>query len=191
MTRAIILWGSCLHWQDPLLKFSSICAGHHKMTWIASSGLHDLCKVIRVFIKGSKNSWDSPLSAKASGLSLGSSASSIGLLQEFNKVVISMTSRPCWHQWQFHQQSPPLSLMTTTHAPPMSMLSFCLHLSLCLLSPFGINGKGCPHTCLWNLWSLLTTPPVNMHDPRTCLYAWSTHPFSFEFILQSHELKVC
>ena len=46
--------------------------------------------------------------------------------------------------------------MTTTHAPPMSMLPFCLHLSLCLhLSPFGINGKGCPHTCVWNLWSLL------------------------------------
>ena len=164
MTRAIILWGSCLHWQDPLLIFSSICAGHHEMTWIlldgfftnfygiksfmhghghpsykwvqdipcalrtifknyhlhhchltisiASSGLHDLCKVIRVFIKGSKTSWASPLSAKASGLSLGSSASSAGLLQEFNKVVISMTSRPCWHQWQFHQQSPPLSLMS-------------------------------------------------------------------------------
>ena len=35
-----------------------------------------------------------------------------------------MTSRPCWHQWQFHQQYPPLSLMTTTHAPPMSMLPF-------------------------------------------------------------------
>ena len=104
MTRAVILWGSCLHWQDPLLIFSSICAGHHEMTWIASSGLHDLCKVIRVFIKGSKTSWASPLSAKASGLSLGSSASSAGLLQEFNKVVISMTSRPCWHQWQFHQQ---------------------------------------------------------------------------------------
>ena len=81
-------------------------------------------------------------------------------------VVASMTSRPCWHQWQFHQQSPPLSLMTTTHAPPMSMLPLWLH-----LSPFGINGKGCPHTCLWNLWSLLTAPPVNMHDPRTCLYA--------------------
>ena len=78
-------------------------------------------------------------------------------------VVASMTSWPCWHQWQFHQQSPPLSLMTTTHAPPMSMLPFCLHLSLCLhLSPFGINGKGCPHTCAWNLWTLLTAPPVNM-----------------------------
>ena len=35
---------------------------------------------------------------------------------------------------------PSLSLMTTTHAPPMSMLPFCLH-----LSPFGINGKGSPH----------------------------------------------
>ena len=114
---------------------------------------------------------------------LGSLASSAGILQEFNKVVISMTSRPCWHQWQFHQQSPPLSLMTTTHAPPMSMLSFCLHLSLCLLSPFGINGKGCPHTCLWNLWSLLTTPPVNMHNPRTCLYAWSSY-----FLLWVHSL---
>ena len=69
---------------------------------------------------------------------------------------------------------------------------FCLHLSLCLhLSPFGINGKGCPHICAWNLWSLLTAPPVNMHDPWTCLYAWSNHPFSFEFILQPHELKVC
>jgi len=34
------------------------------------------------------------------------------------------------------QQSPPLSLMTTTHAPPKSML---LSESL---SPFGINGKG-------------------------------------------------
>ena len=72
----------------------------------------------------------------------------------------SMTSRgaiasPCWHQWQLHQQSPPLSLMTTTHAPPMSMLPFCLHLSLCLhFSPFGINGKGCPYLCLK---SLITT----------------------------------
>ena len=111
-------------------------------------------------------------------------------------MVASMTTDramqvTCWHQWQINQQSPPLSLMTTTHAPPMSMLSFCLHLSLCLLSPFGINGKGCPHTCLWNLWSLLTAPPVNMHDPRTCLYAWSNHFFSFEFILQPYELKVC
>ena len=140
MTRAIILWGSCLHWQDPLLIFSSICAGHHEMTWIlldgfftnfygiksfmqghghpsykwlqdipcalrtifknyhlhqgsschltisiASSGLHDLCKVIRVFIKGSKTSWASPLSTKASGSSLGSSASSAGLLQELQQ----------------------------------------------------------------------------------------------------------
>ena len=53
----------------------------------------------------------------------------------------------CWHQWTsynlvlasmtiYSQQSPPLSLMTTTHASPKSMLpseSF---------SPFGINGKG-------------------------------------------------
>ena len=39
--------------------------------------------------------------------------------------------------------------------------------------------------------SLVFAPPVNMHDPRTFLYAWSNHPFSFEFILQPHELKVC
>ena len=24
----------------------------------------------------------------------------------FSKVVASMTSRPCWHQWQFHQHTP-------------------------------------------------------------------------------------
>ena len=57
----------------------------HLTISIASSGLHDLCKVIRVFIKGSKTSWASPLSTKASGSSLGSSASSAGLLQELQQ----------------------------------------------------------------------------------------------------------
>jgi hypothetical protein len=37
---------------------------------------------------------------------------------------------------KLYQQSPPLSLMTTTHAPPKSMLPSES------LSPFGINGKG-------------------------------------------------
>ena len=80
------------------------------------------------------------------------------------------------------------------------------------ISPFVINDNSscspCKHASLLSsslpLWhqrqrvstymdlkSLLTTPPVNMHDPRTCLYAWSSHPFSFEFILQPYELKVC
>ena len=105
-------------------------------------------------------------------------------------MVTSMTSNPCWHQWQFHQQSPPLSLMTTTHAPPMSMLPFCLHLSLCFhFSPFGINGKGCPHTCVWDLWSLLTAPPINMHNPRTCLYVW-TPLSSFSSLMNSRCSKV-
>ena len=30
------------------------------------------------------------------------------------------TTSPCWHQWQFNQQSPHLSLMTTIHAPLLS-----------------------------------------------------------------------
>ena len=55
---------------------------------------------------------------------------------------------------------------------------FCLHISLCLhLSPFGINGKGWPHTCIWNHWLLFTAPRVNMHYTRTCMYAWISHPF--------------
>ena len=132
MTRDIILWGYFLHWQDPLFIFSSICAGHHEMTWIlldgfftnfyghpsykwvqdipcalrtifknyhlhhchltisiASSGLPYFCKVIKVFIKGSKSSWASPLSTKASRQSLGSSASSAGS---------STSSAKWWHQ---------------------------------------------------------------------------------------------
>ena len=144
MTRAIILWGSYLHWQDPLIIFYSICAGHHEMTWIlldgfftnfygiksfmqghghpsykwvqdipyalrtifknyhlhqgssshltissASSGLHDLCKDIKVFIKGSKSWWASPLSNKASRSSLGFLASSTGS---------SISSAKWWHQ---------------------------------------------------------------------------------------------
>ena len=54
------------------------------------------------------------------------------------------------------QQSPLLSLMTTTHAPPKSMLPSES------LSPFGINGKGWPQLHLI-MTSLQATPPINMH----------------------------
>ena len=36
----------------------------------------------------------------------------------FSKVASSMTSRPCWHQWQFHQQSPPFFIDDNNSCSP-------------------------------------------------------------------------
>ena len=143
-------------------RTSSKC--HHATIWVGaktsscprtiSKGTSIISKVFNVFSK-----------VVASRFKLmGTGTLSIGykVLQSTNRLckgsrhcrwdlVASMKSRgattsSCWHQWQFRQQSPPFSLMTKTHAPPVTMLSFCLH-----LSPFGINSKGCSHTCVWNI----------------------------------------
>ena len=119
----------------------------HLTISIASSGLHDLCKVTRVFIKGSKTSWASPLSTKASGSSLGSSASSAGLLQELQQsgdindiktMLASMTISSTISPFVIDDNN---SCSPCKHAP---LLSSSLPLSS--FPPFGINGKGCPHT---------------------------------------------
>ena len=110
-------------------------------------------------------------------------------------LVASMTSygattSPCWHQWQFHQQYPLLSLMTTTHVPPVSMLSFCLHVSLCChLSPLESMAKG-DHISSYETtdhWSLLPLSTCTILGP-VCIPGVT---ISFEFILQPHEIKVC
>ena len=37
---------------------------------------------------------------------------------------------------------------------------------------------------------LIIAHPINIHNPMICLYSWSNHPFSFDFILQPYEIKV-
>ena len=76
----------------------------------------------------------------------------------------------------------------------MSMLPFfCISPFVFISPPLASMAKGVhrPVPGIAKQCSLVFSPPVNMHNPRTCLYAWSNHPFSFEFILQPHELKVC
>ena len=80
---------------------------------------------------------DITLCSKASRPSLGSSASLAGFSWVFNifsKMVTSMTSRPCWHQWQFHQHGhqsllarPSLSMSLFPFTPLLSSYWLACH----------------------------------------------------------------
>ena len=107
-----------------------------------------------------------------------------------------------WHQW--HPVGA-LQVHVGINDNFINNLPFChwwqqLMLPLWACSPFVFispplasmaKGVHIPVSEISDHCSLVFVPLVNMHDPRTCLYAWSNHPFSFEFILQPHELKVC
>jgi len=59
------------------------------------------------------------------------------------------------------------------------MLPFFL--PFCLISPpLASMAKDVHHTCYLKSLIMVIAPPVNTHDPRTCLYAWSNQPFFFE-----------
>ena len=84
------------------------------------------------------------------------------------------------------QQSPPFSLMTTTHAPPKRMLSSES------LSPFGINGKG------WHQPHLITSTSNSPYHHASWssdfvdLYTQLSHllTLTFGFLQRPKVLKV-
>ena len=96
----------------------------------------------------------------------------LGFFNIFSKVVASMTSSPCWHQWQFHQQSPPLSLMTTTHAPfvfispPLASMAKGAHKKIthecCLTSCRRVCSPF--HVCFFICWNIYSPCQICCYD---------------------------